>query len=368
MRICIHSSFFNTRGLSEPTYSLFKNGQKLGTNIVISGLVEKFVSDRIPVIGTPKEIKPDEKNPFISNYFLTKRDVDSVDLFVFYFESINPYEKRESPGKIEEILSIIPKRKRVVFDADGKYNPRCEFHGDSNLVNEEVRLSWKETIDDLSDVVLQPTAKPLSCNIIPFLFWGYSDAVNRPDICLDLLYWGANWFRQDRVEEFMNHIKSLRALFPRVAVFGNNWITPDTYAPKGANNTNPEFYLRNNIKLLEKIAEFGQFTQGLGRARFSPILIRPILSYMKMFTPRMLETFASGTTPILPNYFDYAEALYGPEAEELRLGDDPEKKLRDMAVNEPRYIAIANRIRDKLKREHNYRRKIMDLLKIGGQL
>ncbi len=364
-KICFNAGLFYNVGAAETIYQYYRTSLTGKFDFVLSGYLEDKVARHIPTIGKPEPIRDDDDNPNAHWYPLTKQNSRDIDLFVFYFDHGNFYDPIDSPGELEKVVSVVPREKTIIIDADGKSNPITTSEGDSNHKSEEIRQRWLTTFNALSDRVFQPSFGIRAKNVNPFMFWGYREPSEKSETNCDLMYLGSNWFRLDRTIDFMKSLINLRDLYPRVALLGKNWLIPDQYWPE-ATKQNLDFFKQNRIDVQEYMTEFGEFTEIIGRSRFSPILIRPVLNEMKMVTPRMFETFASGTTPILPSTFDYAIQLYGEEARELLIGDKPESKLRDMAQREDYYHVIADSIRTQLKANHSFEKRVDELLKIGG--
>ncbi len=359
MKICISAPLFYNVGVAETAfhYSQINNKE---FDLVFSGYIEKRVAERVKVIGKPDPLSFDDDNSNARWYPITNENSRGIDLFVFYFDHGNFFESEQGEKELERIISITPREKRVVVDADGKYNQTYEYEGDKNHQSEESRKRWFSTFELLSDRIFQPSLK-ISNQKVRFLpFWGYKEPIKTRQKKYDVLYLGSNWFRMERVIKFMDNFTNLRSNFPNIAVLGKNWLMPDSYWPE-ATKQNREFFNNREIELIEYMTDFGEFTELLSGSRFSPILIRPVLGKMGLITPRMFETFASGTIPILTNDFDYASKIYGDVVQELMLGEDPIKKLEDMSKREEYYNKIAKEIREKLRKEHSFERRLEEL-------
>jgi hypothetical protein len=364
-KICFNAGLFYNVGATETVYQYYKTSLAGKFDFVLSGYLDDKVAQYIPTIGKPEPTRSGDNNLKAHWYPLTKQNSRDIDLFVFYFDHGNFYDPLDSPGELEKVVSAIPREKVIVIDADGKSNPITCEEGDSNHKSEDIRQRWLLTFNALTDRVFQPSFGINAPSVKPFMFWGYRAQEQKPELKYDLMYLGSNWFRLERTIDFMKNLRNLRDLYPRVVLMGKNWLTVDQYWPE-ATGQNLDFFIKNNIEVREFMSKFGEFTRIIGTSRFSPILIRPVLNKMKMVTPRMFETFASGTTPILPNSFDYAKHLYGKNADELIIGNTPEEKLRDMAQRESHYHLIASSIKGHLKANHSFEKRVDELLKIGG--
>jgi hypothetical protein len=111
-----------------------------------------------------------------------------------------------------------------------------------------------------------------------------------------------------------------------------------------------------------KSTPYGQVEKTMSRGKVNPILIRPILNEMGFVTPRMFETFAADTVPLIPNYFRHANELYGDEIFHLTLSPDPAVKIMEILENYQKYRDVSLRIGEKLRRKHSYQVRISQLL------
>ncbi len=364
MKICLCTNIYYNVGVAETAYQYSLAAKRLGIDFVVSGFIEEKAAKQLPLVGPMMEWdKLGDVTWDGEEYPLDKKQISGIDLFVFYFDNGNFYDQDEVPGSLERILSIIPRERTIIVDADGKYNLTMNYAGDSNHISLRAGQNWHHSFDSLSDAVYQPTFSPIDPKVKSFLFWGYKEPENIGEEKFDVLYLGSNWYRMNQIKRFLSHFSGIRSLFPKISVWGKNWTKADKYWQQA---TKPDltFFEERDIDIREYMTEFGEFTQILSGSDFSPILIRPILSHMGIITPRMLETFASGTIPILTEDFWYAEQLYGPLSKELFLGSDPEGRLLDMRNNRPYYQKIVNLIRRELRDEHSYEKRIKDMVRL----
>ncbi|MFW6026075.1 MAG: hypothetical protein ACOCRX_07010 [Candidatus Woesearchaeota archaeon] len=364
MKICLCADIYYNVGVAETAYQYSLAAKEMGIDFSISGFVDNKAKDKLPLIDEPDnwDGKGEEKNG--EEYSLTKENVEDIDLFVFYFDNGNFYDRDEYTGELEKLLEVLPREKAIVIDADGKYNETLNYEGDSNHTSRRAGENWKHTFESISDDIYQTTLNPRNPNVNSFLFWGYKEPEKEEDKEFDLLYLGSNWHRMEKLKNFLDNFDRIRSHFPKISVWGKNWTMPDKYWPD-ATKPDMSYFKQKDIDLKEYTTDFGEFTQILGKSRFSPILIRPILSYMEIFTPRMLETFASGTIPILTTDFGYGKQIYGDESRELFLGEKPVEKLVDMSNNETYYRNITEEIKKNLKEHHSYENRLEKLIEIA---
>ncbi len=366
MKICLCADIYYNIGVAETVYQYSVAAKKMGIDFVVSGFVDNRAKDKLPLIGPPEKWDGEGEQMDGEEYPLTPENVKDVDLFVFYFDNGNFYDRDQYPGELEKLLSILPRERAIVIDADGKYNQTLSHEGDSNHASQRAGENWRHTFKSISDDIYQTTLVPINPNVKPFLFWGYKEPEgDREEKEFDLLYLGSNWHRMKKLQDFLDNFDSLRIQFPKISVWGKNWTTPDKYWPD-ATKPDMSYFRQKDIDLKEYTTKFGEFTRILSKSRFSPILIRPILSYMQMITPRMLETFASGTIPILTSDFEYGKQIYGEASKKLFLKEDSREKLLDMHNNEFRYREATEEVRKNLRDNHSYESRLKKLVAITG--
>lgn len=76
----------------------------------------------------------------------------------------------------------------------------------------------------------------------------------------------------------------------------------------------------------------------------------------------MFETFAADTIPLIPKYFSHALDLYGNGAKELVLTDRPETDILRILDNYEHHKKLSAEIRNQLKDEHSYEKRLTQLL------
>src|SRR5262249_35411480 len=78
--------------------------------------------------------------------------------------------------RLAHLLTIVPRSRRVILDADGMYNPIIDLDGyDCNPASERDRQRCVASYQALAD--LQPTLWPGESRVQPLLFYGYDAQV-----------------------------------------------------------------------------------------------------------------------------------------------------------------------------------------------
>ena len=366
MKICFCGHIFYCAGISETVYQYSLAAKKQGVDFVVAGYVDDKAANKFNLVGpssSSDHLGADAEEG--EEYPLTFDNVKDIDLFVLFFDNGNFYDRDKYPGELDRLLRVLPRDRTIVVDTDGKYNDTVTHEDDCNHISRRDCSNWKHTFDSVSDAIFQPTLKPMNPKVRSLVFWGYAEPQNKLVNSHDLMYLGSNWYRMTKIKEFLGSFTSLRDYYPRISVWGKNWIVHDKYWPS-ATRPDIEFFAARNIRLKEYMADFGKFTETLSSATFSPILIRPVSTRMQLLTPRMFETFASGAIPILTRDFYYSKDLFGAHSQELMLGRDPKAKLIDMAKNAAHYWEVANSIRKELKKKHSYEQRLSELIAIAS--
>jgi hypothetical protein len=367
MKICFNCCLYESAGATETIYQYYLAGQRLGIDVSIAGFIAKKVALWIPTLGEPEKLR--EEYIDADWYPITNELAKNVDLFVFYFDNDNPFDPETDKDELDRVIDAVPRDRAIVIDADGKYNPvtECE-EGDTNHLDKTSWLKWKHTFDSLSDHIFQPSFCITQSNVKFFPFFGYLDQLSPySDKMYDVLYLGNNWHRWYQMTEMIGYLDELRGLFPRIGITGNNWTSPDQYWPE-AKYSDPAFFEEKDIEVSEQCPPIGEVVSFMSKARYAPILLRPILQKMQMITPRMFETFAAGVIPIITNNFHYCQKLYGPASYELQLGANPVAKLRDMVLRRHYYIDIVRNVCEKLTKEHSFSVRLQQLKRIKEKL
>jgi hypothetical protein len=182
-----------------------------------------------------------------------------------------------------------------------------------------------------------------------------------PEKTYTIQYVGNNWYRWEIVKGFLSDISPIRTELGRIALTGARWdeeveegFEADTFADVG--------YLRSmGVETYSSVA-FGQVVSAIGEALVSPLFVRPMIAAQKLITPRMFETLCADTVPVFRKKELYIADLYGDDALELCLGDDPIARLRDIIARSTYYLGLANGIRQRLLTRSNYTSLMSKLL------
>ena len=297
-------------------------------------------------------------------------DVASADAVVFIFEWTTHLRTGDELDLLR-LVAEVPRRRRVVFDGDGNYNDPLRAGADYNHADIELSQRWTEICDALSDKICQPTFHPLRPNVMPFLFYAYNPVWERPlnfsTKEYGMVYVGHSKFRWAPMEQVLRAIEPVRDRVGRIGLVGEGWGRLPWWAtPMGIEHTyySDAAYLEKlGVELLPPVP-FDQVIDSMNRAVLNPVLLRPTFERMRLVNPRMFETPAAGTIPLLNLDPAHIEEIYGPNALELLVGDDASERIVD-ALDRPEYYGeVVTGVRERLARNHSHTARLRELLEI----
>jgi hypothetical protein len=342
MRILFAGHFEWNCGSTQVVKEYVDAGNRLGIEICLSdvGPIDRVTAKQLPVVDTLRD----------------------TDILVFVLEGdqfINRY-------RLQRCQKKVPRRHRIVIDADGHNRELTREGSDANHRNTEEFFAWREIFSELSDTVLEPSAVATDVRA-QFLYFGMSHQLTHVSYSQpewDLGYIGNNWYRWKDVVWLLQEIKEVRHLIPRVAIRGMWWDQERLCGFPGAEEatfSDPILLSEHDVQLGPSV-EFGSVVTSMSKACVHPILARPVLRHMHLVTPRMFETFASDAIPVLAPNLDYTTALYGDDCRPLILNDKPAEQLVEMITEPQSFRDLSLHIRAKLRREHSYEKRIVELL------
>lgn len=340
-----------------------------GSGLVIQGYTEaaRALGHEVAVYG--RWIPEKKTNPNIPlNYSL---DLKSADAVIFIFEwttDLKPGDQLD----LARLVGQVPRARRVILDGDGKYNDLIRAAGDYNHPDQGACQRWIEICDSLSDKICQPTLHPLQRNVRPFLFYAYNPSWAVP---LDfrtkefgMLYVGHSKFRWGPMQRVLRAIEPVREQVGRIGLLGYGWDALPWWAePMQVEDSyfSDAAYLRKlDVEVLPPVP-FEQVIPWMSKAVFNPILLRPTFSYLRLVTPRLFETPAASTIPLLGLDTAHVQEIYGEQALELTLPeDDPQGKILDIVSRPEYYRDLISGIRAHLAEKHSHSARLRQLIEI----
>jgi hypothetical protein len=313
-------------------------------------------------------------------------------IFVVYM----PFDFPDLPY-LAAVLDGIPKERRVVIDCVGRHNETYRVEHDFNHLEKmegHQGWEWVEAFQTVAGRILQPTLRPRRDDVESFLFHAYDPrAVARPyrsaadaarawagtnggGKAYGLAYVGNNWQRWSQMRRLLEALEPLRAAVGPICIAGWDWgKRPDWAIQLGIQGVDidSDLLARLGVETRDAIP-FTEVVPFLGKARFAPVVHRPLFNELGLVTGRTFETFTADTLPLLLIPGTFAESVYGPDARPLVVGDDIAGKVRDMMRHPEVYWDAVLRVRAYLAAHHSYEQRFGELIDIlngaartGGQ-
>ncbi len=270
-----------------------------------------------------------------------------------------------------ELCEDVPRHRRFVIDPDGHWGPHVQAGADDNAAPYSLD-SWHELYAGLSDVILQPRigsslpegAEFFSYFGMPPIHRRGSDQPGSDRLPYELQYVGANWWRWDSFARLVRAAEEARPEIKRIRVCGRWWAGEPHPRHPVATANRPGWLEKHGVEVLPPVP-FGQVVQRMADSAITPVLARPLLARIGLLTPRMFETPASGSLPVLPPELTYAMALYGDEATPFLLGGDPGDTLARMLRAPEAYRRGLAAIQHRLHQRFNYTRVLAELVRFA---
>ncbi|MEV7955318.1 glycosyltransferase [Streptomyces sp. NPDC088141] len=267
-----------------------------------------------------------------------------------------------------ELCETVPRHRRLVIDPDGHWGPYVAAGPDDNA-GPYSSESWHRLYKDLSDLILQPRlGGEVPDGVEFFSYFGMPEihglATAFPEsaaLPYELQYVGANWWRWSEMTDLVQAAAAARPRIRRIRVCGRWWTGdphPDHLAATG---NRPGWLEEQGVEVVPPVP-FGHVVSAMSTATITPVLARPLLARLKLLTPRMFETLASGSIPALSPHLGYLSALYGDDVEHFLLGDDPADVLGRMLREPARHRERLAVIQRQVYQRFNYRSVLTELI------
>jgi len=296
----------------------------------------------------------------------------SFDYVVFIFESKLNWA---SGLRLAHLLTIVPRSRRVILDADGMYNPLIALDGyDCNHASELERQRWIASYQILADRILQPTLRPGDPRVQPLLFYGYDPQVRAmQQVCgpakrVDIMHVGHNWWRwRDVNERLLPAIERIRERIGEICFVGMWWDAPPPWAAaigqEKAFTADPHRFRELRIRILPAIP-YHEVIPAMSSARINIMTQRPLFQRLGLVTAKYFEIFSSDTLPLVMIGPETAEWIYGPAGRELTLNGDIAAKLIDVLEHPKKYQEAAQAVRRHLTAHHSYECRLHELVEV----
>lgn len=304
-----------------------------------------------------------------------------VAVFVVYMPSDFP----DLPY-LARLLDCMPKRRRVIIDCTGRYNETIRVEHDFNHLEKmdgHQGWEWIEAFQSVADRILQPTLAPRRDDVQSFLFHGFDPSGVVRGVAsaaqaarqwteprqYGVAYVGNNWQRWTQMRRLLEAIAPMRERLGATVLVGWDWKRRPDWAVelgiKGA-DVDPELLERLGIEIRDPIP-FSEVRSFLSKARFSPILQRPLFNELGLVTNRIFETFLADTVPLVMLPDPFAASIYGPAVRSLVSGLDIAERMEKALRNSELYWDAVRRVREHLAAKHSYRQRLTELVALLEQ-
>jgi hypothetical protein len=303
-------------------------------------------------------------------------DLDGVDFALFVVQV--PSDFPDMPH-LAYVLDRVPRERRVAVDMWGRFNETIRLEHDFNHLEKldgHAGWEWEEGLRAISDTILQPTLSPLRPGVGSFLFHGFDPAsVIAPhrtardaaaawaSKTYGVMYVGSNWQRWGRMRAFLEGYAAARERAGPACLVGWDWSARPEWAVRmgimGV-DTDAALLARLGVEIRDGV-RFDEVVGLLSRAKFAPVIHRPLFRHLGIVTNRTFETFYADSLPILLLPRDFVAAIYGEAAVALVPGEDIAVYLDDALSQPEAYWEAVLHTRSHLARHHSYARRFEEL-------
>jgi hypothetical protein len=298
-------------------------------------------------------------------------DLRSFDHLVFIFESKLNWA---SGLQLARLLTMVPRARRVILDADGMYNPIIALDGyDRNHANERERQQWASSYEAIADRIVQPTPCPRQSRAKSLLFYGYDPQARAAQTAwhakrVDIMHVGHNWWRWREVSErLLPAIKRVREGLGEICFVGSWWDAPPSWATaigqENAFSVEPQRLRELGIRILPAVP-YRDVISTMSAARINIMTQRPLFQGLGLVTSKYFEIFSADTLPLVMIEPEHAQRIYGPAGKELVLQGDIGGKLIDVLEHPKRYQEAVQAVRRHLTTHHSYERRLHELVEM----
>jgi hypothetical protein len=310
----------------------------------------------------------------------------SLDARSFDYAIFVVYESWDFPDMpyLAQLLDGVPKDRRIIIDCCGRYNDTIRVEHDFNHLERmdgHQGWEWVEGFEAVSTKILQPTLTPSRLGVRSFLWHGFDPhAVAREYSAAKqaaqswaangksygMVYVGHNWQRWSQVGRLLEGLEPVREQLGPICLAGCDWDKrPEWAIQQGIRGADLDTELLKRLGVEAKPPiPYDEVTEFISKARFSPVIHRPLFNHLRMVTNRTFSTFCADTIPILMLPEDMIHAVYGPEARTLAVGDDVAGKLSDMMRRPEVYWDAVLKTRAHLTERNSFSQRFKELIAI----
>jgi hypothetical protein len=311
----------------------------------------------------------------------TSRDPKAFDYVMFVV-----YETPDFPDLpyLAHLLDGVPRERRIIVDCTGRFNETIQVEHDFNhleKMDNHMGWEWIDGFSAVAETILQPTLAPLRADARGFLFHGFdpvtierrydsaeeaarswSGEANDPKQ-YGLVYVGNNWQRWSQMRSLLEAIEPIKQIVGPICLTGWAWDHRPAWAAElsiPGIDTDTAMLQQMGVELKGNTS-FDQVIPFVSRAKFCPVIHRPLFNQLGIVTNRTFETFCSDTVPLLMLPGQMIESIYGPAARPLAVGEDVADHIRDVLGRPELYWDAILKTRTYLAERHSFQRRFQEL-------
>ncbi len=314
-------------------------------------------------------------------------DLAGVDIALFVIQVTK--DLPDMPD-LARVIDTIPRERRIVVDLWGRCNDTIRLEHDFNHLEKldgHAGWEWQEALHALAGRVCQPSLVPEKPDVASFLFHGFDpDQVVAPyDSAREaasawrnaapaqkpygLMYVGNNWHRWVDMRRVLEAHAPLRAETGGACLVGWDWKRrPDWAVEMGLMgiDTDPDLLTGLGVDVMDGV-RYDAVVGLLGKARFVPVLHRPLFRHLGFVTVRTFETFCADALPLLLLPRKQVRDILGEAALALVPEGDIATHMRDALRRPERYWEAVLETRQHLARHHSFSRRFQELAAIARE-
>jgi hypothetical protein len=167
-------------------------------------------------------------------------------------------------------------------------------------------------------------------------------------------------------------IEPIRERLGRIAVVGHGWDSMPPWASwmkiEDYFYTDQAYLKRMGVEYVLPIP-FAEVIDWMSKGILSPVIYRPLFSYLTFVTCRTFETPAANTIPLFGLDTEYVREIYGEPAVELVLPTDltaAQQKVADIVERPEHYAKIVMEIRERMTEKHSFKARLEEMVEIAN--
>jgi hypothetical protein len=167
-------------------------------------------------------------------------------------------------------------------------------------------------------------------------------------------------------------IEPIRERLGRIAVVGHGWDSMPPWASwmkiEDYFYTDQAYLKRMGVEYVLPIP-FAEVIDWMSKGILSPVIYRPLFSYLTFVTCRTFETPAANTIPLFGLDTEYVREIYGEPAVELVLPTDltaAQQMVADIVERPEHYAKIVMEIRERMTEKHSFKARLEEMVEIAN--